>query len=217
MFALGLLLAVTFAAAQPAAAEGAGAGPELAGPFIGAIVGATGALVVAHLARLGAIDTETHKARLECYPELVEATAPLAIYFPAVDEEGRARLGPAECREMGAAMSRWYFAGGGLLLSTQSRDAYFRLARALTLASSSRGPLDAPSWPEDQERVSTEHLRAKRKALGIGPLTEIDVETWGFGTKAATGLFRDYTLLQELSSRLRTALAEDLRARRRVV
>lgn len=216
--------------------------------------------------RQGATDHPVHEKRLTIYPELVKITAPLAIYFPDTGKLHQVTLSPAKCADIGRALSKWYFDGGGLLMSGEARDAYFCLAQALTRASKFK-LLHAPVFPEDSQEVSDaasdEHrsllfieLRPdiekneKRKtilehltswlALSLtlparreGKLHEThaielasskSVRVWKFGELATIDpkvasepyqRFRDYVFLQNLSSKMRTALAADIRGRRR--
>jgi len=177
---------------------------------------------VARRTRRGELDQATHEGRLRCYPKFVVAMAPLALYFPEV---GSSPLSPAICGAIGRSMSQWYFDKGGLLLSTGSRDAYFRLARALTLASYAEA-LAVPNTPEQLLLLSKEKIADYRKELRTkgydldGKQLETGDKQWKFGeaTAAAAGpaeSFRDFVFLQGLSSELRTALSEDLRGRRR--
>jgi hypothetical protein len=114
-------------------------------------------------------------------------------------------------------MSDWYFEFGGLLLSTDARNAYFRLSRAL-LRGSIAGELRMPSLPEDAEHISVEKLKGYRSTLAIEHDLD-DVEAWKFGDAQPDAQiphrFRDFIFLQRLSSELRTSLAYDLRSRRR--
>jgi hypothetical protein len=196
--------------------------------FLVGIVGASASVWVARRARLGELDQSVHDKRLELYPQLVKAAAPLAIYFPGKDSSTEA-LCPEDCITVGRAMSEWYFNGGGLLLSTEARDAYFRLARALTLASSARS-LRVPTFPTDAKDISVEKLDEYRKRLekelslkkklGLEKELGLDnVEEWDFGGPAKDDSnehkFQDYVFLQRLASALRTTLVEDLGSRRR--
>ncbi len=181
------------------------------------IAGTVSSIWISRRSRSGALDQAVHVKRLDAYPQVVKATAPLAVYFPDYGPCTDA-IGPNECHLMGEALSRWYFDGGGLLMSTEARDAYFMLARALTKASVAH-EISAPRFPIDAEEISLDNLKEYRKRLG-GPPKLDDVEHWIFGDrapeKAAPELrFKDYVFLQRLSSALRTALAEDLRSRRR--
>lgn len=172
------------------------------------------------------MDQAVHEKRLESYPHLVKATSQLAVYFPGGDPPGAASVGPEECAAMGRAMSEWYFEGGGLLLSVEARDAYFRLARALTRASLAK-PLKVPTFPRDADDISLKKVDAYRAALEEKEKLDLDdVENWKFGSlpsKAEAKAevrqphleFKDYVFLQRFSSLLRTALAEDLHSRRR--
>jgi hypothetical protein len=125
--------------------------------LLGLLTGVAGTATsfwLAHRARLGEMDQAVHEKRLEFYPLIVKAASRLALYFPGDDPSGKASVGPDECRAMGRAMSEWYFGSGGLLLSVKARDAYFKLARALTRASLATA-LKVPKFPDDAEDIST--------------------------------------------------------------
>jgi hypothetical protein len=180
------------------------------------IVATAGSIWVSRRTRFGALDQSVHVKRLDAYPEAVKATAPLAVYFPGYGPCTDA-IGPAECHLMGEALSRWYFDGGGLLMSNGARDAYFKLARALTRASAAH-EIRAPKFPKDADEISLKKLDKYRKLFPQSKLD--DVENWTFGddvpeTSSADGRFKDYIFLQRLSSALRTELSKDLRSRRR--
>jgi hypothetical protein len=181
------------------------------------VVGTAASVWAARRARLGALDQSVHDKRLESYPNLVKATARLALYFPSNDPPA-ASIGPKECAAMGQAMSAWYFDGGGLLLSTEARDAYFRLARALTRASLAE-ELRVPMFPKDAEGISAEKVDDYRAELAQAFDLD-DVERWSFGDPGSEDekpalRFKDFVFLQRLSSTLRTKLSEDLHSRRR--
>jgi len=114
-------------------------------------------------------------------------------------------------------MSKWYFHGGGVLLSDEARNAYFAFVRALTRASQA-SELRTPTFPDDAPRLSSAILDRFRTELSINP-TAPPVETWQFGSPVTASepveQFRDYVFLQYLSSSLRTELASDIRGRRR--
>lgn len=119
---------------------------------------------------------------------------------------------------MGRAMSYWYFGGGGLLMSVKARNAYFRLASALTRASLAEA-LRVPTFPTDALDISNEKVDKYRDELA--QQFDLDrVEDWSFGragleNEAPSRRFKDYIFLQRLSSALRTTLSEDLHSRRR--
>lgn len=199
--------------------------------ILGGAIGASSSLWVARRAREGAIDQATHQKRLNSYPELIKATASLALYFPEFVYSS-ASLSPDDCRAMGRQMSRWYFDGGGLLLSVPARDAYFTLARALTRASFAT-ELRVPNFRQDALLISREKMDEYCETLGDEFASALDdVDAWSFIDAAPETLekqtpsasastanverFKDYVFLQHLSSRLRTALADDLRSRRRL-
>jgi hypothetical protein len=173
------------------------------------------------------LDQATHQKRLESYPGLVTATSPLAIYFPDLTSSTNMKsLDPHTCGAIGCAISKWYFKSG-LLLSGEARDAYFRLARALTLASCAE-KLYVPHFPDDAKGISAEKVDQYRDLLGIKEPNDETIEKWEFGNPPTASVgeeklefegyrFKDYVLLQTLSSRLRTMLSEDIRSRRRPV
>lgn|GEM_PF-5902906 len=191
--------------------------------FITALLGIYGSFRVARWTRAGALDQATHQKRLDSYPQLIKATAPLALYFPGRGPLGKSQLSREECGAIGRVMSGWYFDGGGLLMSTEARDAYFALARALTRASRLEG-LHVPQYPNDADHISKEKVEQYRKKLqpAMGSGLEC-VDDWTFAADLSEqekqdelpyARFRDYVFLQELSSQLRTRLATDLSSRR---
>jgi hypothetical protein len=183
--------------------------------FLGLLLGAagTGASVwAARRARQGALDQEVHKKRIESYPHLVNAMSKLALYFPPVKAVGR-----EDCRAMGETIRAWYFEGGGLLMSTAARDAYFVLARALTRASSAER-LCVPEFPKHADYISSHAVDEYRRELAGRGLD--DVEKWVFGGQSSEAntpalRYKDFVFLQTHSSALRTELCADLHSRRR--
>lgn len=181
------------------------------GAWHAAYRGRISTLELAQRSRLGELDQAVHEKRIEVYARLAEATEPLALYFPP-----QAQLGPSHCAAMGEALRSWYFQHGGLLMTVDSRDAYFALARALTLGAGAES-LAAPVFPTDAAQVSKELVDAYRQALA--PLRLRDVEAWRFGPVADADAstakrFKDFVFLQTLSSDLRTALSKDVHGRR---
>jgi hypothetical protein len=173
--------------------------------------------------RAGALNQVTHGKRLELYPELVKATAPLALYFPKYRSKAARVLTPSKCRDMGRDLSAWYFGKGGLLLSSNSRDAYFRFARALTRASEVSPPLDVPRMQDYAAHISKETVDSGRDELGELRPDFKHVELWEFGNPKEIDVkiagehpvFSDFVFLQTLSSKLREELTEDIWSRRR--
>jgi hypothetical protein len=155
------------------------------GGIVSGLFAAGVAMSVARRTRVGALDQATHEKRLESYPELMTATSPLAIYFPDLANPIWANtksLDSHKCRAMGRAISKWYF-NSGLLLSGEARDAYFRLARALTLAADAAADeeiLSVPQFPTNAADISVKKLDRYRELLKIK--NDEDVETWKFGT-----------------------------------
>jgi hypothetical protein len=148
--------------------------------LVAGIVGTFGALFVTKRELLGAVDQSVHECRLERYPKLVNAMAPLALYFPS--DKFAQPLGPADCAKMGRAFTDWYFEDGGLLLSDKSRGAYFNVQRALTRAARATN-LKMPIFPADEEFVSFEKMPGYREALSHLD----DIDGWPFGGPRVEG------------------------------
>jgi hypothetical protein len=184
--------------------------------FIGGVaVGVIGSVTTvwaSRQARLGALDQSVHQKRIDLYPKLVATTAPLALYFPPTGSIDR-----KQCRQIGQSMRAWYFSSGGLILSTEARDAYFQLARALTKASLVENLFVPKS--ADYKDISAEAVKKYKEELETILKKKLDeVENWEFGLRPliiATVKFKDFVYLQTLSSTLRTKLTEDLRSRRK--
>ncbi|MET4207708.1 hypothetical protein [Bradyrhizobium sp. LA2.1] len=178
--------------------------------ILGGWIAARAAMWVAHRNALAEMAAATHEKRLECYPELVEHTLPLAIYFPMQP------LDPRTCEEIGRAISGWYFVSG-LLLSAEARDAYFLLARALTRASDVKELL-VPQSTDDAKKISPKIVQDYRDRFNIVKPDNGTIENWKFGVrdeKLKPDDYKDYVLLQTLGSWLRTMLTEDIGSRRR--
>jgi hypothetical protein len=181
-----------------------------------AIAGVGSTIWAASRTRVGSLDQSVHEQRLKVYPRLVNTAGALALYFPE-QASGSGKIGPSDCAHIGRAVSKWYFSGGGLLLSEHSRTAYFALMRALTRASLAR-EISAPTFPDDADAISLQKMDAYRDELSRR-LNLDDVDGWSFGSagsRAATPAerFKDFVFLQRLSSALRSALTTDLRSRR---
>jgi hypothetical protein len=169
----------------------------------------------------GELDRATHEKRYASYAELMKAMSPLALYFPPRRGKAFRPLAPKDCEAMGRALSKWYFDGGGLLLSGDARDAYFMFARALSAAGAAPRLL-VPQSGGDAPDIHKESFDEFRVALMLKPVTTKTLEAWKFGeTGGAAGgtspdRWRDFILLQTLSSNLRSELSEDLGSRRRL-
>jgi hypothetical protein len=201
-------------------------GPAIFG-VIGAVIGGlfTGGLAawvthrVAREKQAADLDQATHEKRLESYQGLLKHTSPFAIHFPEWPSPWHPwrPLDRHKCEQIGQAISKWYFESG-LLLSAEARDAYFRLARALTRASSV-DDLCVPKSPDDVKKITQKSVEDYRKRFNIEQPNDDRVETWPFGKPSVVMPsrayeFKDYVFLQTLSSRLRTRLTEDIRSRR---
>jgi hypothetical protein len=195
--------------------------------IIGGFVAAAGSIWVAYRTRRGSLDQSVHEKRLESYPKLVAAGAPLALYFPS-ETAPNIVVDKLICGEMGNSMREWYLTGGGILLSEEARDVYFLFALALTRAMNSPGDLDVPKISDYAEAIDSFSVGRYKGELGIPRVWhdktwrqrggEQFIRKWQFGAGKrdnAADRFRDYVLLQALGSALRTSLTRDLNSRRR--
>jgi hypothetical protein len=110
----------------------AGSSSDLIPAVIAAVAAITAAAIsfvnglrVNKLTALAELDKAVHEERLKVYPKLIGATAPFALYFSQVDS-----ITQDVCKQVGNAISAWYFNEGGLLLSSKSRDAYFFVGKS---------------------------------------------------------------------------------------
>jgi hypothetical protein len=182
--------------------------------LIAAILGAAVSYWVAKRTSAALLDQSTHEKRLVCYPKLVKATAPFAIYFPSERSNGSGTVTPLVCRHVGRALSDWYFEEGGLLLSEKARDSYFDLAEALGHASRAE-ELGVPRYPDEYLEISKDKVDEYRLAL-TRSRPDDNIREWKFNTplsQEAAEKFKDYVFLQTLCSHLRSQLAEDIRGR----
>ena len=196
-----------------------------AGVLFAAFIAASASIWVANRARRGLLDQAVHEKRLEFYPKLVAAGAPLAIYFP--NSVCNRVLDQAACSKIGIEMRECYYSGGSLLMSEGARETYLLFALALTIASNVEGELDVPN-PEDYHNEVDSFVIAKyKKTLNLPTMwhqrkssrrrMEVLIRNWKFGegrTEPMAYRFKDYVLLQAISSELRAALTEDLHSRR---
>ncbi|MCP5086502.1 MAG: hypothetical protein GY952_06850 [Rhodobacteraceae bacterium] len=184
--------------------------------LLAGIIGAATTLFVGHKTRQGGLDQATHETRLKAYSSLQKHTAPLAIYFPKPGADGTATLTPDICRVMGQALSGWFFANG-FLLTEDARDSYFRFSRALTLAAQADS-LAVPVFPRDEVAISKETVDEWRGLIWPKGLDYCEVEKWVFGSSSMGSephiAFKDFLILQAISSALRSALTKDLNSRR---
>jgi len=154
------------------------------------------------------LDQASHVERVKLYPSFVKHTEPFALYFSQTRN-----ITDTACKAIGEELSKWYFELGGLYLSEDSKDAYFILAEALTFASNAGKDLVAPIFPDDAPKINEKTIEKRRKDYGLhtNDLRSL-VCNWKFGELDGRE-FKDFILLQYLSSRLRTELTQDLRSR----
>jgi hypothetical protein len=70
-------------------------------------------------------DTDLRERRLNVYTELWKSLEPLAKYSPPGPVTGTVMA------DLSRSLRVWYYETGGIFLSTEARDAYFRLQDAL--------------------------------------------------------------------------------------
>jgi hypothetical protein len=88
--------------------------------IIGVFVGAVGTWVRSALTIREKANEEVRDRRIETYPSVYRLTAPLSLWPPA-------RLNYQELHDINIALRGWYFSGGGLYFSKNSRDRYGEL------------------------------------------------------------------------------------------
>ena len=149
----------------------------------------------------------------------------------APDARARLRLTREDCAQTGAQLSRWYFGAGGLLMSEEARASYFALMEGLRLAATADQELVAATSEEHLREMSAGRVKKYRDDLGNlkgvhtvfaklakGPIRDGDLADYRFGEPAdgASGAkrFKDFVLIQQLASRFRTALTDDIRSRK---
>jgi len=158
------------------------------------------------------------------------------------------KLNQEDCRKMGREMTEWYYGGGGILLSQDALKAYFRLARALTLACY-KSELKTPDFAKesdvklifpkniDKYRSKLNFTKSRNNSRWVAwpragardnddiiedndDIIErrLELNEGGSGDKVGgeqtdAMRFEDFVFLNMLSSRLRSALVNDLRGR----
>lgn len=167
-------------------------------------------------------------------PDVLQSVQPgPALLDPTVPPKARSpkspQLGRDDCKRMGGELSSWYFGAGGLLMTEDARDVYFALMEALRLAAGAADELAVPTVGEHGQIISLamvgsyrEHLATKYpifcKLEAKQPVKAADLKDWIFGPPATAACdaerFKDFVLIQQLASRFRTALTDDIRSRR---
>lgn len=94
-------------------------------------------------------DIDLRKRRIEAYAELWKLLEHLADYF----EPGAVTHQSA--RKLGESLRRWYFRTGGLVLSSETRPAYFNLQQALE---GMAVPVDGPRDPEERRELEQRRI-----------------------------------------------------------
>jgi hypothetical protein len=110
---------------------------------IPALIGlVTGAVATAYKSRKDLevqYDIKLREERIAAYKELWKELARLAYYSP------EAPVTRDVARDLSAALRKWYFETGGLLMSEETREPYFDLQRALTAVVASDDELSTPT------------------------------------------------------------------------
>jgi hypothetical protein len=133
--------------------------------LIALVAGVVVALVQARRNLETQYDIDLRKERIGAYQNLWACFEPLAFYSPP---------GPVTfqtVRDISRTMREWYFTKGGLFLSTETRDVYFRLQRELTKTAHSR----AVRTDDELDFDRREHIKALTSRLR-SQMTE-DVKT----------------------------------------
>ena len=134
---------------------------------------------------------------------------------------------------MGAQLSEWYFGAGGLLLSEEARTTYFALMEGLRLAVAAKHEPVTGTIGDHRLEMSAMLIKKYRRELAnakaaahpvfvkldnLEPVKDDNLACYKFGVPldgASTAKkFKDFVLIQQLASRFRTALTEDIRSRK---
>lgn len=135
--------------------------------------------------------------RAAAYRRLWKLLEPLALFHPKAD------VTYGDLAELGVKMREWYFSIGGLLLSSDARDAYFATQDALTEAL--RGA--------EQHGTRNQILRHQSAMLTVGEFGEREKQAtvWEPGKDPLS----DYLHVRKRTSALRSTLCDDLGSRAR--
>ena len=151
-------------------------------------------------------------------------------------------LTPDDCARMGRHLASWYFGPGGLLMTEESRDAYFTLMEALRRAAAKKEGLAVQTVEEHVKAISLTLMTGYRRDLAQKgyavfekleakqPVKPDDLDGWLFGCEASSASaeqsddlktarvtaerFKDFVLIQTLASRFRTTLTNDIGSRK---
>jgi hypothetical protein len=109
---------------------------------IGVVVGAAASIIVARLRVPQELqieyDRDLRARRIEHYTKLWSSMLPLAKYPPPDP------LPYDNVRQLSMTLRRWYFRGGGLFMSKETRDTYFNLQDGLKIVLQKQ----KGSWPD---------------------------------------------------------------------
>lgn len=196
-------------------------------------------------ARLAALIEDRTKAYAVAYENL----RPTALFFPesasrnagaaetsqigtmpvAMSSGDSLQLTKADCAQIGRQLASWYFGPGGLLMTKDSRNAYFTLMEALRRAVVSSDDLASQTVSEHPRLISEQLVQHYRELLAekyptFGelqrrrPHERVDLANWHFGPPAQptsdADRFKDFVLIQTLASRFRTTLTDDIGSRK---
>ena len=139
---------------------------------------------------------DLRERRIDAYKDLWKRLEVFALYQPAED------VTYAELEPFAVGLREWYFSLGGLLLSTEARNAYFAVQDAVVRArrAAEKNSLTGP-------------LRTRSESFTLTEADEQDrIETaWEPGTNPK----RDYFEIRRQTSALRSKLCDDLGTRAR--
>jgi hypothetical protein len=175
---------------------------------------------------------ERQELRFKSYGTLWKELRPLAIYDAV-------RIDRKVASDLCAKLSDWYFSEcGGLLLTPQAREFYFALQDLLRVISSLPTPWNADKSEElegDANRTFHELLEARRASGGISVLDYFSNGSFADWQEKAFSLGKEwrksvnqfgpvwselrererFAVLQQVGSKLRSSLVNDLESRER--
>lgn len=169
--------------------------------------------------RVGTLDEKLYDQRTAAYKDFLKAMEPLGTQVK------NAPLTPIACQAVASNLRRIYYAGGGLVLTDDSRLWWSCLVALLAKAGALSGgrlkvPMDSAAYADECSDYRLEH---HRKLLGLDSSdARIVCHTHVFGKVSDVGdpkplkteRIKDYVFLHFAASRFRSALAHDFQSRR---
>lgn len=156
-------------------------------------------------------DKDLRARRITCYEKLLALMLPLAKY-PEPDPLSHSRL-----RLLAINLRRWYFEGGGLYMSEQTRDTYFDLQDGFRIVIQKRDK----RWPQNMNVATAGSLSTylgrddlSRKVARKLPQHLVEIANSQLNLSDAYVPEQIFANLIALGSSVRTTMTDDILTRR---